>query len=139
MSSCFFFLPTGSRDNLCWKREVSAEITYMYRGIGNSSHAPYNAIICPRAMRASANHTSEPVKSGGSGRPRQKEAFFPHSRHMLVHFYAFSVLFDSYIVGLTIFLSALLQCLHFNRIFGNNFFPVPLSSFHGYLCLSLLC
>ena len=50
----------------------------IYRGIGNSSRAPFNAIVCPRAMRASANHTSEPVKRGGFGSTKaERSAFSP--------------------------------------------------------------
>ena len=55
---------------------VGAEI--IYRGIGNSSRAPFNAIVCPRTMRASANHTSEPVKRGGFGSTKaERSAFSP--------------------------------------------------------------
>ena len=35
-------------------------------------------IVCPRAMRASANHTSEPVKTGGFGSTKaERSAFSP--------------------------------------------------------------
>ena len=59
----------------------------MQRDIGNVSRAPFIVI---RAMRAGANHTSEPGWIGfDQGR---KKRFFPIVGICSVHVYAFSVL-----------------------------------------------
>ena len=118
-----------------WFRCAQAE--KIYKGIGNSSRAPF---ICPRAMRASANHTSQPVKRGGCGSTKAER---PIVGICFVHFYAFSVLFDSYTSWINRF-EQLSYLLCFNVCILIGFlaiiiFFVPLSSFHRYLCLSLLC
>ena len=63
---------------LHWSRDNN----YIYRGIGNSSRAPFNAMVCPQAMRTI--HVVRIIlpfpnlsKGVDSGRPRQKEAFSP--------------------------------------------------------------
>ena len=66
----------------CWYGPVHVLVgpEVIYRGVGNSSRAPFNAVVCPQTMRTSANCKGVDLRS------RQKEAFPPpppHIRYMV--------------------------------------------------------